>query len=139
MNLAHFSGIDRGFDRNFRFCPKFPKFSKFSVGFEQGFRPFSLASFANIFGPFSDFRKGTPVVTQVRNENVPEFSFRNFRFRTVFFAKIHRSSKMLTERTALVEKHWPKHTLYLALLTFHLEERSCKNNQLHLRLVAIFQ
>ena len=100
--IFDYFSLFRKFDRKFQFCPKFPKFSKFSVRFEQGFRPFSLACFAKIFGLFSDFRNSPNFGISYRNENGPEISFRNFRFRTVIFAKFHRTSKLLAKRSALV-------------------------------------
>ena len=100
--IFDYFSLFRKFDQKFRFCPKFPKFSKFSVRFEQGFRPFSLACFAKIFGLFLDFRNSPNFGISYRNENVPEFPYRNFRFRTPIFAKIHRTPKLLTERIALV-------------------------------------
>ena len=59
------------------FRPEFSIFSKFLDTERQGFRTFSLACFAKIFGTFSCFQKGTPVGTNTDTKNVPECTGNN--------------------------------------------------------------
>ncbi len=51
---------------------------------------------------FSDFRNRPSFGLPYRNENVPEITDLYFRVPGPIFAKIHRTSKMLPERIALV-------------------------------------
>ena len=69
---------------------------------KQGFRTFLLTSFGKIFGPFSYFRKGTPVAKKCRNENVPKYSSFGYRFSRYIFPKLYRIPKLLPKRMALM-------------------------------------
>ena len=54
------------------------------------------------FGPFSDFRKGTPVKNICRNENIPENSSFYFHKSRYNFAKLYQIPKLLPECMALL-------------------------------------
>ena len=80
------------------------KISHFEVIFDH----FWLLFKAKFLDLFSDFRNSLSFGISYRNKNVPEISFRNFWFWTGIFAKIHRTSKLLTERIALLSTLWKK-------------------------------